>query len=54
MVEMKAFFGILLAAGISKGNMISLDVLWNKELGPPIFRAGMGQKRFKALQACIR
>jgi hypothetical protein len=53
-MEMKAFFGLLIAAGVYQGNMSAVDFLWHKELGPPLFRATMGQCRFKALLAFIR
>ena len=48
-VELKAFFGLLLIAGAMKAKHLSYDLLWSSSYGPPIFRATMSLKRFKAL-----
>lgn len=53
-VEMRAFFGLLLAAGHLKSNHQSYEVLWGSMYGPPIFRATMGRNRFKSLLRYIR
>lgn len=53
-IEIRAFFGLLLTAGHLKSNHQSYEVLWDSMYGPPIFRATMGQKRFKALLRFIR
>ena len=52
--EVKAFFGLLLIAGALKAKHLSYDLLWSTSYGPPIFRATMSLKRFKALLALMR
>lgn len=52
-VELDAFIGILLAAGVSHNNMQKASVLWRSD-ALPIFRAAMSYKRFIALTRYIR
>ena len=55
-VEMKAFLGILIAAGNVHGNDINIAELWNSHpaFRNPIFTATMSRTRFQLLCAFIR
>ncbi|XP_031334739.1 piggyBac transposable element-derived protein 4-like [Photinus pyralis] len=53
-IEMKAFFGLLITAGHLKQNHTSYEVLWSALYGPPIFRATMGLSRFKSIMRFMR
>lgn len=52
-IELGAFVGILLAAGLSHNNMQKAQVLWRSD-NLPIFRAAMSYHRFKSLVRYIR
>ena len=54
MVELKAFFGLLLTAGHLKQSNINIRTLWNKIYDQPIFRATIGINRFKQILRFIR
>ena len=47
--ECEAFIGLLLLAGVYRGNQESLEELWSRKYGRPIFLATMSLKRFKQL-----
>lgn len=53
-IEMRAFFGLLLTAGHLKQNNTSYVTLWSKKYRSPIFRATMSLDRFKLLLRFIR
>lgn len=53
-VEMEAFIGLLLLAGMFKSMNESLDELWSSETGRAIFRATMRINRFLELLRFIR
>lgn len=53
-IEMRAFFGLLLTAGHLKQNNTNYITLWSKKYGSPIFRATMSLSRFKLLLRFIR
>lgn len=53
-VELRAFFGLLLTAGHLKQNNTNYITLWSKLYGSPIFRATMSLCRFKLLLRFIR
>lgn len=53
-IEMRAFFGLLLTAGHLKQNNTNYITLWSKKYGSPIFRATMSLVRFKSLLRFIR
>ena len=52
--EMKCFLGLLYTAGHLKAKHLSVDSLWDRKYGPPIFRAAMSNNRFKHLCIFIR
>lgn len=54
MVELRAFFGLLILAGVHRSRGEATRNLWGEETGRPIFRATMSLKRFTALTATIR
>lgn len=53
-IEMRAFFGLLLTAGHLKQNNTNYITLWKRKYGSPIFRATMSLCRFKSLLRFIR
>jgi hypothetical protein len=53
-IEMYAFFALLLAAGHMKSSAVSIKRLWNKMYGPMMFRATMSEVRFKQILRFIR
>ncbi|XP_023212527.1 uncharacterized protein LOC111615331 [Centruroides sculpturatus] len=54
-VEMKAFLGLLLLAGIYHSNRMNLDDLWNVDgTGVEVFRLTMSLQCFRFLLCCIR
>ncbi|XP_037042530.1 piggyBac transposable element-derived protein 4-like [Bradysia coprophila] len=53
-IEMRAFFGLLLTAGHLKQNNTNYITLWSVKYGSPIFRATMSLVRFKLLLRFIR
>lgn len=54
LIEMRAFFALLLTAGHLKQSNTNYRTLWSKKYGSPIFRATMGLCRFKSLLRFIR
>lgn len=54
LIEMRAFFGLLLTAGHLKQNNTNYITLWSIKYGSPIFRATMSLVRFKLLLRFIR
>lgn len=52
--ELKAFIGLLILIGVTKGRNESLDQLWSNEWGRPIFRASMSKERFKEFLRFLR
>lgn len=52
-VELNAFIGLLLAAGVNRSNMQHASVLW-KPTNLPIFRATMAYTRFMSILRYIR
>ena len=53
-IEMYAFIGLLLLAGVMISGGESLDDLWSSKDGRPIFRATMSEARFKELMRFCR
>lgn len=53
-VELKAFIGLLLLAGVNRSHMEQLRELWSPQGGRPIFCATMSLNRFKALLRYLR
>ncbi|KAF4514013.1 UNVERIFIED_CONTAM: hypothetical protein B566_EDAN018641, partial [Ephemera danica] len=53
-VEIKAFIGLVLLAGVLRQSKHSLTELWSATVGPPIFRATMSLHRFKQLSRFLR
>ena len=52
---MKAFFGLVLLAGIYHNNGMNLDDLWNSNgTGVEIFKLTMSLHRFRFLLCCLR
>ena len=47
--ECEAFIGLLLLAGVYRGNQESLEELWSRKCGRPVFLATMSLKRFKMI-----
>lgn len=53
-IEMHAYFGLLLLAGVYKSHNESTESLWNADTGRNIFRATMSLQRFKIISRAIR
>jgi len=53
-VELNAYIGLLILAGVYKSNNEALENLWDNSKGRPIFRAVMSLKRFKVITRVIR
>ncbi|XP_049316958.1 piggyBac transposable element-derived protein 4-like [Bactrocera dorsalis] len=53
-IELDAYLGLPIFAGVFKSNYESLDSLWSEVYGRPIFRATMSLKRFKKITAILR
>lgn len=53
-VELEAFIGLMILAGVFKSNNESIENLWNEQNGRHIFRATMSLKRFKVISRIIR
>lgn len=51
---MRAYFGLLLLAGVYRSKGEDLTELWDDHHGRPIFRAAMSITRFRAINRCIR
>lgn len=53
-VTMRAYYGLLLLAGVYRSHGECMTELWNDYDGRPIFRATMALKTFKMINQCIR
>ncbi|XP_050340022.1 piggyBac transposable element-derived protein 4-like [Bactrocera neohumeralis] len=53
-MELEAYFGLQIMAGVSKSNGESLRCLWDETNGRPIFRAVMHIERFMQISRCLR
>ncbi|XP_053946583.1 piggyBac transposable element-derived protein 4-like [Anastrepha ludens] len=53
-IELFAFIGLLILAGVFRSNNESCESLWNPETGRPIFAATMPLKTFKKISRVIR
>ncbi|XP_053968719.1 piggyBac transposable element-derived protein 4-like [Anastrepha ludens] len=53
-IELFAFIGLLILAGVFRSNNESCESLWNPETGRPIFAATMPLKTFKKVSRVIR
>jgi hypothetical protein len=54
-IELKAFIGLLLLAGLLGKSKIDLKCLWRRSpLEPPIFKATMSRTRFQDIISCLR
>lgn len=51
---LRAYFGLLLLAGVYRSHGECLQELWSEQDGRPIFRATMSLKTFKKINRCIR
>lgn len=54
LVTLRAYFGLLLLAGVYRSKGECMTELWDDKRGRPIFRATMSLKYFKYLNSCIR
>lgn len=53
-IELDAYFGLQIMAGVLKSHGESLTSLWEEKHGRPIFRATMSLKRFSHISRCLR
>lgn len=53
-IELQAYIGLLLLAGVFKFNNESTESLWNAEKGRHIFRATMSLQRFEQISKVLR
>ncbi|KAF4517452.1 hypothetical protein B566_EDAN004490 [Ephemera danica] len=53
-IEIKAFIGLILLAGVMRQSKHSLAMLWSSDIGPPTFCATMSLHRFKQLLRYMR
>lgn len=51
---MRAYYGVLLLAGVYRSKGENITELWDDHNGRPIFRATMSISRFRAINRCIR
>lgn len=51
---MRAYYGLLILAGVYRSHGQCINELWDDQTGPPIFRATMTLKKFKLINECIR
>ncbi|CAF1059912.1 unnamed protein product [Rotaria sordida] len=55
MIELKAFMGLLLLAGLLGKSKTNLKCLWRRSpLESPIFKATMSRSRFEKMMSCLR
>ncbi|CAF1503089.1 unnamed protein product [Rotaria sordida] len=55
MMELKAFIGLLLLAGLLEKSKKNIKSLWKRSpLESPIFKATMGRSRFEKIISCLR
>ena len=52
--EMRAYYGLLILAGVYRSHGEDMTELWNDKLGRPIFRATMSLKRYKEITRFLR
>lgn len=53
-LDIEAYFGLLLLAGVYKSHGEAVKSLWNEEFGRPIFRATMSLERFVNITRVLR
>lgn len=53
-VTMRAYYGLLLLAGVHRSHGECVTELWDDHNGRPIFRATMSLEKFKLINRCIR
>lgn len=51
---MRAYYGVLLLAGVYRSKGEDITELWDDHNGRPIFRAAMSLKKFQVINQCIR
>lgn len=51
---MRAYYGLLLLAGVYRSRGEDITELWDDQKGRPIFRATMSLKLFKLINQCVR
>lgn len=54
MIELDAYIGLQIMAGVYKSHGENLTSLWNEKNGRPIIRATMSLKRFATISKCLR
>jgi hypothetical protein len=55
MMELKAFIGLLLLAGLLQQSKRNIKCLWRRSpLESPIFKATMSRRRFQKISSCLR
>ncbi|KAL3983487.1 M-phase phosphoprotein 8 [Sarotherodon galilaeus] len=54
LVDLQAYIGLLILAGVYRSNNEALKSLWDTEFGRPIFRATMSLQQFHVLSRIIR
>ena len=52
--SMRAYYGLLLLAGVYRSHGECIHELWNDLTGRPIFRATMSLEHFKLINSCLR
>ncbi|CAD7079151.1 unnamed protein product [Hermetia illucens] len=52
--SLRAYYGLLILAGVYRSHGQCINELWDDQTGPPIFRATMTLKKFKLINECIR
>lgn len=51
---LRAYFGLLLLAGVYRSYGKATEELWNDDTGRPIFRATVSLETFKTINRCVR
>lgn len=54
LTTMRAYYGVLLLAGVYRSKGEDITELWDDHNGRPIFRATMSLQRFQTINQCIR
>lgn len=54
LITMRAYYGVLLLAGVYRSKGEDITELWDDHNGRPIFRATMSLQRFQIINQCIR
>ena len=52
--EMMAFIGILIMSGLKQDNHVPTQEMFSKSMGPALYRAAMGERRFAFLLRALR